>query len=577
MNDQTEMMLREGGLSGSDQTVEPTTGNEIPPGSLPHEVRDDVDAKLSEGEYVVPADVVRYYGVKFFEDLRSDAKSDMMDMQAEGRIGGTPVDDNGIPIEEQLTPEEKQMLQEAMSMQSEPKVGMAAGGVVNGIPANPYSFGNAYGQMSPYGSGQMEARQYINTSTGQVRSFQFLNGQPLSLIPQGFVPMTPEAKAQADQAQATQAATQGAGQATGQLQTEGGGIGDYSGDNVSGGSRGSRSSSGISGYVDVSDPLGMAESQLAGAGKTGGLAGFGLGLIAGNPMLGATVGKSVGTARDLGKVAENIETAELLGFNTKEAREDLSKALEGTKGLVGKGLAKSAVDAAKNRAEQNFYEALSTGDSGLELSRDSFQTDEAYSEALQGLARSVEEQGGYESGSVSAIGRDLGGFDAAEAHSEANPTGMSTGQGVSASEVAGMAPPGMDWGSDSVGSEGGGDGGGDGTVICTAFHNLGLIDSKVYTLDGKYAEILEITHPEILYGYRKLATPLAKYIQKDTLLAKTTRWAIHPLVKAWSKEMAHQMEPENYSPSFVGKFLMAVGYPICGLVGKTQKGSLNGV
>ena len=30
------------------------------------EVRDDIPAQLSEGEYVVPADVVQYYGVKGF-------------------------------------------------------------------------------------------------------------------------------------------------------------------------------------------------------------------------------------------------------------------------------------------------------------------------------------------------------------------------------------------------------------------------------------------------------------------------------------------------------------------------------
>ena len=29
------------------------------------EVRDDIPAMLSEGEYVVPADVLRYYGVNF--------------------------------------------------------------------------------------------------------------------------------------------------------------------------------------------------------------------------------------------------------------------------------------------------------------------------------------------------------------------------------------------------------------------------------------------------------------------------------------------------------------------------------
>ena len=73
--------------------IEPTTGNEIPPGSLPSEVRDDVPAMLSEGEYVVPADVLRFFGVKFFEDLRRQAKTELAMMEQEGRVGGEPMEE----------------------------------------------------------------------------------------------------------------------------------------------------------------------------------------------------------------------------------------------------------------------------------------------------------------------------------------------------------------------------------------------------------------------------------------------------------------------------------------------------
>mgnify|MGYP003678601733 FL=1 len=62
-----------GRLDDDGMMNDPVSGNPIPPGSMANEVRDDVDAKLSDGEYVVPANVVRYYGVKFFEDLRNDA------------------------------------------------------------------------------------------------------------------------------------------------------------------------------------------------------------------------------------------------------------------------------------------------------------------------------------------------------------------------------------------------------------------------------------------------------------------------------------------------------------------------
>jgi hypothetical protein len=72
--------------------VDPVSGNDVPPGSLAKEVRDDIPAQLSEGEYVVPADVLRFYGMKFFEDLRENAKIELARMEAEGRIGGQPVD-----------------------------------------------------------------------------------------------------------------------------------------------------------------------------------------------------------------------------------------------------------------------------------------------------------------------------------------------------------------------------------------------------------------------------------------------------------------------------------------------------
>ena len=94
MNEQTQMAFA---LGGEAETVDPVSGNDVPPGSLPVEVRDDIDAKLSEGEYVVPADVVRFFGVKFFEDLRMEAKIGLQQMDMDGRIGGEPIDDSTSP------------------------------------------------------------------------------------------------------------------------------------------------------------------------------------------------------------------------------------------------------------------------------------------------------------------------------------------------------------------------------------------------------------------------------------------------------------------------------------------------
>tara|TARA_R100000995_G_scaffold52092_1_gene25204 strand:- start:2474 stop:5923 length:3450 start_codon:yes stop_codon:yes gene_type:complete len=84
-------MLQEGGMQDDGMNRDPVSGNEVPPGSLAKEVRDDIPAQLSEGEYVVPADVVQYYGLKFFEDLRDKAKMALSRMERDGRIGGTPM------------------------------------------------------------------------------------------------------------------------------------------------------------------------------------------------------------------------------------------------------------------------------------------------------------------------------------------------------------------------------------------------------------------------------------------------------------------------------------------------------
>ena len=59
MNNQMEMaFMQQGGLKDDGMRQDPVSGNPIPNGSMAEEVRDDIPAQLSEGEYVVPADVL---------------------------------------------------------------------------------------------------------------------------------------------------------------------------------------------------------------------------------------------------------------------------------------------------------------------------------------------------------------------------------------------------------------------------------------------------------------------------------------------------------------------------------------
>ena len=227
MDDQMEVMFKSNrtgyALGGEVEQVDPVSGNEIPPGSFANEVRDDIPAMLSEGEYVVPADVVRFYGVKFLEDLRTEAKIGLARMEENGRIGGEPTDDN-----DDLTPEEMALLDEVMSMEDGP-VGMAVGGMVGEqtTPAalDPYqqqavmsqapvkaaygidlnSYDNPYGTttgddsvttfiageskyvdaVSKLGDSGIVNKTYIHKD-GRSIVVQFLNGQPLGVLPPDF-------------------------------------------------------------------------------------------------------------------------------------------------------------------------------------------------------------------------------------------------------------------------------------------------------------------------------------------------------------------------------------------------------
>jgi len=94
-----DKMYEDGGLATDGMSVDPVSGNEVPLGSNAEDVRDDLDAKLSPGEYVVPADVVKYFGVAHFEKLRDKAKAGMEGMAEDGRIGGDSVDVSADELE----------------------------------------------------------------------------------------------------------------------------------------------------------------------------------------------------------------------------------------------------------------------------------------------------------------------------------------------------------------------------------------------------------------------------------------------------------------------------------------------
>ncbi len=217
-----------GRLEDDGMTRDPVSGNEIPPGSMANEVRDDVDAKLSDGEYVVPANVVRYYGVKYFEDLRNDAMRGLADMESKGRIGGEPVQEPITKGQPPISDQEMQMLQSMMNEGGVIK-GFQEGGLNDPITGNPIpqSIPSSYYPLSQFASpgastissalnpyvtpatgttptveestGETSLVTFVNPATGEVQVLQYIGGKPVdsnaynTLINSGyFVQGSPE-------------------------------------------------------------------------------------------------------------------------------------------------------------------------------------------------------------------------------------------------------------------------------------------------------------------------------------------------------------------------------------------------
>lgn len=75
-----------GGMMAPEEDYDPVSGNAIPIGSTAKNVRDDIEVYVSEGEYVLPADVVKWHGLKHIMDMQDEAKMGLMGMYAEGLI-----------------------------------------------------------------------------------------------------------------------------------------------------------------------------------------------------------------------------------------------------------------------------------------------------------------------------------------------------------------------------------------------------------------------------------------------------------------------------------------------------------
>tara|TARA_R100001463_G_scaffold8253_2_gene25543 strand:+ start:589 stop:2268 length:1680 start_codon:yes stop_codon:yes gene_type:complete len=149
MSEQMEMFepvergFDEGGLMDEGGTIDPVSGNDVPPGSTQEEVRDDIPAQLSEGEFVFPADVVRFIGLEKLMRIRQRAKAGLRMMEDMGQMGNS---------EEAIMPDDLPFSIEDLDMEEEPEYNMASGGVIKAANGT-FTTGGSYKVADPITTG----------------------------------------------------------------------------------------------------------------------------------------------------------------------------------------------------------------------------------------------------------------------------------------------------------------------------------------------------------------------------------------------------------------------------------------
>ena len=154
------------------ETKDPVSGNTAPVGALPSEVRDDIDIRVSENEYVIPAYAVRYFGEDFFDELLGSAKEGWERIKEGDEL---PFRDDELEVES--------------DDDNELKEGYAEGGNIPGTEV-PLPVGGGYGRYGGTGAVYtgFESRTFVDPDTDREIVIFFFNGRPMSRIPEGFRP-----------------------------------------------------------------------------------------------------------------------------------------------------------------------------------------------------------------------------------------------------------------------------------------------------------------------------------------------------------------------------------------------------
>ena len=230
-------LFEDGGLKDEGGMVDEVSGNDVPTGSTREEVRDDIPAQLSEGEFVFPADVVRYIGLEKLMMMRQEAKQGLKQMEAMGQMGNSeeatmpddlPFDETDLDMEDDLEyntggvvqAQQGTFVQNPVPMgyaqfqnegidpnlqgmrQIQPNLAQGVyrpniGNVYGGYDVNtPVDFQGLLGS-SAQGAPQTELVKYYNEKTGQTRMIPHIvnadgtKGDSIYPIPEGFAIQEP--------------------------------------------------------------------------------------------------------------------------------------------------------------------------------------------------------------------------------------------------------------------------------------------------------------------------------------------------------------------------------------------------
>jgi len=182
----TNDLLATGGMLQEGGTTDPVSGNDVPTGSLKEEVRDDIPAQLSPGEFVFPADVTRYIGLDKLMQIREAAKEGLKEMESKGQMGNAEEVADDVVDEDKFSTNIDEIIAGLDGGDDSEPQEFAEGGVVKADPSY---------KDAPIKGFRMV--QYEDPETKAVRYIPFINGKPLLPIPKGYVekkaaaPVTP--------------------------------------------------------------------------------------------------------------------------------------------------------------------------------------------------------------------------------------------------------------------------------------------------------------------------------------------------------------------------------------------------